>query len=195
MREDAKIERGHMKAQTVLVSIVLFLATATVSAKEGFYSVTRDADGIWWGVRPDGTMFIPNGVVHVCLDPGNPNATTIKTAYGRHCLGKYGTQEAWATNILTRLRQWGFNIIDMDSDYDRLFKGGVAEAMGFGYAYGLYTHRPLQRGARRKDPNFCITPPSYQEFLITMLIRKLGLSGKLVSLFQVADVVAPVRIL
>ena len=147
-----------MKAQTVLASIAVFLAMATVSAKEGFYSVTRDADGIWWGVRPDGAKFVPNGVAHVNLDAGNPNAREVKSAYGQACLGKYGSSAAWTTNALARLRDWGFNIVCCDSDYDRLFKEGPAEAMGFGYAYGLYTHRPLQRGARRKDPNFCITP-------------------------------------
>ena len=147
-----------MKAQTVLASIAVFLAMATVSAKEGFYSVTRDADGIWWGVRPDGAKFVPNGVAHVNLDAGNPNAREVKSAYGQACLGKYGSSAAWTTNALARLRDWGFNIVCCDSDYDRLFKEGPAEAMGFGYAYGLYSHRPLQRGARRKDQNFCITP-------------------------------------
>ena len=108
------------------------LVVSTSFAKEGFYSVTRDADGIWWGVRPDGTKFVPNGVAHVNLDAGNPNAREVKSAYGLHCLEKYGTSAAWTTNALVRLRDWGFNIVCCDSDYDRLFKEGSAETMGFG---------------------------------------------------------------
>ena len=142
----------------ILVFAVTVMAMTSSFAKEGFYSVARDADGIWWGVKPDGTRFVPNGVAHVNLELGGPDAKTIKSAYGLRCLEKYGSQEGWITNTLTRLKDWGFNIICCDSDYNRIFKDGLAEAMGFGYAYGLYTHRPLQRGARRKDPNFCITP-------------------------------------
>ena len=100
-----------MKCILSFLASAIALAASTLLANEGFYSVTRDADGIWWGVRPDGAKFVPNGVAHVMLDPGNPNAREVKSAYGLRCLEKYGTSAAWTTNALARLRDWGFNIL------------------------------------------------------------------------------------
>jgi len=147
-----------MDAIKGLLGFMAWIGTVlAVQAAPGFYSVTQDKDGVWRGVRPDGTTFVPNGVVHVNLD-ASIDPDTRKSAYGERCRAKYGAEATWTTNTLMRLKDWGFNIIGCDSDYDRLFRDGPAAAMGFGYAYGLYTHRPLRQGACRRDMNYCITP-------------------------------------
>ena len=65
---------------------------------------------------------------------------------------------------------------------DRFVVEGV-EGVGFGNKDGSFLNK--RRGRR--------TPRSYQEFLITIIIRKLGLSGKSVSRFRAADGAVSVR--
>ena len=141
---------------------IVYIAVATIgcawacSAQTGFFSVEKDADGRWWGIRPDGRRFIPAAVVHVNVTPRH--ASPLKDSpYPAIALAKCGGEAGWATNVLDRLESWGFNIVDCDSDFEILRKDGLLERRGFGCSVALYMHRPmLERG--RSDPDYFITP-------------------------------------
>jgi len=64
--------------------------------------------GHWWLVDPDGKPFFAVGTDHV-----NYQAHFCEklgyAPYHRHVEAKFGTEEAWATNAIARLKAWGFN--------------------------------------------------------------------------------------
>lgn len=118
----------------------------------GFHRVEKMQDGRWWAIDPDGRRYSPQGVVHVNLEGGGMPPT-----YRKQAIERYGSPEGWATNTLKRLKAWGFNTIDCDSDFHLLCTNGLAGKMGFGYAIALYMHEPM-RVAGKKDRKYWITP-------------------------------------
>ena len=75
-----------------------------------FYRTTRDADGRWWFVDPDGKRFFLAGAGTV-NSVGDYNAKLGYSPYGRAVARKYPSVNDWATNTLARLVSWGFNMI------------------------------------------------------------------------------------
>ena len=75
-----------------------------------FYRTTRDADGRWWFVDPEGKPFFLAGAGTV-NSSGDYNAKLGYAPYGRTVARKYPSVNDWATNTLARLVSWGFNMI------------------------------------------------------------------------------------
>ena len=69
-----------MKCILSFLASAIALAASTLLANEGFYSVTRDADGIWWGVRPDGAKFVPNAA-KAPSPAATAHATALRNAF------------------------------------------------------------------------------------------------------------------
>ena len=74
-----------------------------------FYRTTRDADGRWWFVDPEGKRFFLAGVGSVSPH-GDYNAKLGYAPYGRTVARKYPSVSDWSTNTLARLTSWGFNM-------------------------------------------------------------------------------------
>jgi len=82
------------------------LGRALVKGK-GFFR-TAEVDGRWWLVDPEGKPFFAVGTDHV-----NYHAHFCEklgyAPYHRNVEAKFGSEEAWATNAIERLKAWGFN--------------------------------------------------------------------------------------
>ena len=74
---------------------------------KGFFR-TAEVDGRWWLVDPEGKPFFAVGTDHV-----NYHAHFCEklgyAPYNRNVQAKFGSEEAWATNTIERLKAWGFN--------------------------------------------------------------------------------------
>jgi len=74
---------------------------------EGFFR-TAEVDGRWWLVDPEGKPFFAVGTDHV-----NYHAHFCEklgyAPYNRNVQAKFGSEEAWASNTVERLKAWGFN--------------------------------------------------------------------------------------
>lgn len=74
---------------------------------DGFFR-TAEVAGRWWLVDPDGKPFFAVGTDHV-----NYQAHFCEklgyAPYHRNVEAKFGSEEAWATNAIARLKTWGFN--------------------------------------------------------------------------------------
>ena len=84
------------------------------TASRGFYRTTRDPDGRWWFVDPEGGKFFLCGI-GVVSHAGFYNAALGYAPYARTVESKYPTLEDWATNSLARIRAWGFNFLSSPS--------------------------------------------------------------------------------
>ncbi|MBN1505271.1 MAG: hypothetical protein JW955_00410 [Sedimentisphaerales bacterium] len=71
----------------------------------GFFYVT-ERDGVWWLVTPQGNAFLSKGVNNVSFRADNAPALGY-SPYERAVQDKYGSQDAWAEAVVTRLRGWG----------------------------------------------------------------------------------------
>ena len=85
-----------------------------IAPRSGFYRTTRDADGRWWFVDPQGGRFFLCGI-GVVSHNGFYNAALGYAPYARTVERKYPTLEDWATNSLARIRSWGFNFLSSPS--------------------------------------------------------------------------------
>ena len=92
---------------------------------KAFYRTTRDADGRWWFVDPDGKRFFLNGV-NTVSHMGHHSAALGYAPYARAIRKKYPAIEDWATNTLARLRSWGFNMLS--SSAGELLRRGMPHA-------------------------------------------------------------------
>jgi len=99
--------------------------TKPVPPDTRFYRTTRDADGRWWFVDPDGKRFFLNGV-NTVSHIGHHSAALGYAPYAQTVKRKYPTIEDWATNTLARLRSWGFNMLS--SSADELLRRGMPHA-------------------------------------------------------------------
>lgn len=75
----------------------------------GFFR-TKQVNGVWWFVDPDGHLFISKGVNHVSFH-GDHCPALGYSPYNRNVQAKYGSEEKWAEATAQRLRNWGFNTI------------------------------------------------------------------------------------
>ena len=99
--------------------------TKPVPLTTNFYRTIRDADGRWWFVDPDGKRFFLNGIGMV-NHAGHHSAALGYAPYARAVQRKYPTVEDWATNTLTRLKSWGFNMLSSSSG--ELLRRGMPHA-------------------------------------------------------------------
>jgi hypothetical protein len=78
-----------------------------IAPGKGFFR-TAEVDGRWWLVDPEGKPFFAVGTDHV-----NYHAHFCEklgyAPYSRNVQAKFGSEEAWATNAIERLKAWGFN--------------------------------------------------------------------------------------
>lgn len=75
----------------------------------GFFR-TKQINGVWWLVDPDGHLFISKGVNHVSF-AGDHCPALGYSPYQRNVQAKYGSEEKWAEATVQRLKAWGFNTI------------------------------------------------------------------------------------
>jgi hypothetical protein len=100
MRKTIEPERG-------IPPLKIPSSSTHLSEGNGFYQ-TKEVDGVWWLVDPDGNAFYIIGTdhasynVHWCEKLGY-------VPYHRNCRRRYGGIEAWSDSTVSRLLQWGFN--------------------------------------------------------------------------------------
>ena len=102
-----------------------------------FYTTTRDADGYWWFVDPEGGRFFLSGI-GVVTHVGHFSSALGYAPYGRTVESKYPTLEDWATNTLARIRSWGFNFLSSPSS--NLLRRGFphAHVIAMGQNFSCY---------------------------------------------------------
>jgi hypothetical protein len=82
----------------------------------GFFRVTRGG-GRWWLVTPEGDPFYSIGINALRSRP-YIDRQTGRSPYGDAIAEKYDDLDAWAEEVLRRLRAWGFNTIGSWSDIE-----------------------------------------------------------------------------
>lgn len=87
----------------------------------GFFQVEQDK-GKWWLVDPRGERFYAVGTDHV-----NYRTHWCQTLgyapYNRNCERIYGGIGKWADSSVTRLREWGFNLLGANNVLEVRYKG------------------------------------------------------------------------
>ncbi len=73
----------------------------------GFFR-TVEAEGRWWLVDPDGKPFFAVGTDHVSYQAHWCEKLGY-APYHKNVEARFGSEEAWATNAIARLKAWGFN--------------------------------------------------------------------------------------
>lgn len=129
MRQADRLRRGSCFRRWVSLSVVILWVTscaAIVALKKGEttayggskvveqngtgYFRTALVDGRWWLIDPDGGLFFSKGVNHISFTADR--APSLGYSPYRRCVEeKYGTEDAWASASIDRLRSWGFNTI------------------------------------------------------------------------------------
>ncbi len=80
----------------------------------GFFK-TRNMDGKWWFIDPNGEKFICKAVCHVSFKADRViNSDSIP--YAENCLKIYGTEERWRDATVRQLLDLGFNTLGAWSD-------------------------------------------------------------------------------
>ena len=102
-------------------AIFLVVLGLGLLAHAGFYAV-EPAGGAWRLINPDGRETFLNGVDHVKWT-GHRCGRTASAAYFETNRKKYVVKEAWETNTLHRLREWGFNLLGAGCDNDLRHRG------------------------------------------------------------------------
>lgn len=99
-----------------LVAGLLGVCAAAIGqdAPAGFFR-TKQVDGKWWLVDPQGKLFISKGVTTVSFYQDRIQGTQI-SPYGDTNKAKYGTEDAWREATAKRLIGWGFNTLGAWSD-------------------------------------------------------------------------------
>ncbi len=82
----------------------------SAGAETGRFFRVQEQDGRWWFVTPAGQPFYLVGTDHVRFD-GHWCEQLGYAPYGRVAKQIYGSEEAWATATVARLRAWGFNAL------------------------------------------------------------------------------------
>ncbi len=77
-------------------------------AKGTSFFATAEVDGRWWLVDPEGKPFFGVGTDHVSYR-GHWCEKLGYSPYLRNVQAKFGSEEAWGTNTIARLKAWGFN--------------------------------------------------------------------------------------
>ena len=109
----------HLPLAIVLALSATFVTNA---ADVGFYRARRAAAGAWRLIDPDGKPTVWLGVDHVKFDGFRCEADGNRRHYRETNERRFGTREAWASNTVERLRDWGFNGLGAGCD-NALFKG------------------------------------------------------------------------
>lgn len=91
--------------------------------RTGFFHVEQHG-GRWLAIDPLGRGFVPLGVDHVNFK-GHQCERLGCRPYEQTNLAKYGDIEPWARQTISRLQQWGFNLVAAGSSPE-LFRRGLA---------------------------------------------------------------------
>lgn len=84
------------------------------ASSERFFR-TREVDGVWWLIDPNGAPMLSKGVNTVRFDQDYIGGTT-RAPYAEACAHKYGGVEAWRGAAAGRLASLGFNTLGAWSD-------------------------------------------------------------------------------
>ena len=91
------------------------------SEATGYFRV-EELDGVWWLIDPTGRCFFAIGTDHVnyhvhwCEKLGY-------APYHRNVAARYGSESAWASSSVERLKRWGFNALGSRSSYHARYQG------------------------------------------------------------------------
>ena len=108
-------------------------AAADIVYETGYFEVTEQ-DGRWWLIDPDGERFYSLGVNLV--NPHAYNAPDLGYApYYENILDIYGSESAWADELVNRFEAWGFNTMGSWSDV-----GLLGDRLPYTYNLGLSGH-------------------------------------------------------
>ena len=110
--------------KSVLLSLSALVLNAVAGTATGFFHVERHADGRWWMVNPDGTDTFLAGCGS-CWYHGAVCEALGYEPYRRANDATYPSMHAWGSNVVSRLKAWGFNAL---SGNDFLFHRGLAHA-------------------------------------------------------------------
>jgi len=147
------MRRPHAAAAAVLALVLLAFATPARAASDAWGGDTavqttasgrfrlERLDGVWWLITPDGHGFFSAGVAGV--RPEGDYAPALGTyPYWDHVTARYGSDAAWATATLARLRDLHVNTLGAWSR-QHLFAGAIAHTVILGFAL----HAPEVPGA------------------------------------------------
>lgn len=120
---------------TYLATVLLVQRSAVAAA--GFWSLEKDVHGKWWARTPSGVRTVLRGVDWVCYC-GFPcevdgNVCHYREWNDRH----YGTRAEWERETLSRLHDWGFNLLGVGHDASLRHRGFAhAWDVDFGTEFG-----------------------------------------------------------
>lgn len=117
----------------------------------GFWRVSRDGDGRWWAVSPNGSKTLLRGVDHVSW--GGMWCEALGTSPYREEMERHFASRAdWAEQTAGRLKEWGFNALGASCSEELRGRGlahceflGIGEkfcAQGGDHALGAFEGIP-----------------------------------------------------
>ena len=90
----------------------------------GFWSVSRNSDGRWWAIAPNGGRTFLRGVDHVNWYGHFCEALGTRP-YHDEMIKRFPVRTEWETQTLNRLKSWGFNALGAGSS-EELRRRGLA---------------------------------------------------------------------
>lgn len=100
-----------MKTCIAIPAIAVFLSLSLSASGAGFWGVRQDADGRWWAVAPDGAPAFLRGVDHANWNGHYCEALKTNPYRDENNKRFAGDQAAWQAETLSRLSDWGFNML------------------------------------------------------------------------------------
>ncbi|MDP8223312.1 MAG: hypothetical protein P9L99_08135 [Candidatus Lernaella stagnicola] len=93
----------------ILTLSVLLFSVVTGAAADSYFTVGQE-DGRWWLFDPDGERFFSTGIN--ALSP-NGHYCPVTGTYPYHdsIIALYGSEDAWADVVRSRLADWNFNTL------------------------------------------------------------------------------------
>ena len=131
----------------------------------GFFHVKK-IDGRWWGVDPDGYLYINSAMNSLRMGPSERNQQALKDSFG--------TRENWMSQTIRMLQDIGFNSAGSWSDHRAVIEHNKIAERPFAYtinwnfmsSYGRERGGTYQRPGNTGYPNQAIFvfDPGFEEF-------------------------------
>lgn len=136
-----------------------------VSGKKTGFFHTEKINNTWWVIAPDGKAFFAVGTGFIIYD-GFYSSALGYNPYGENNKKIYGTEEKWAENTASRLKEWGFNLLGVGSSPSLRYRG-LAHTLGVGFSkkfcsYGGDTVISFTNNIQSSFPN--VFSPKFKPF-------------------------------
>ncbi|MDJ0304662.1 hypothetical protein, partial [Dehalobacter sp.] len=103
-----------------------------ITGKKTGYFHTEEINGKWWTIAPDGNAFFAIGTGQVTYQ-GFYSQELGYSPYGQNTKALYGSEEEWAETTADRLKEWGFNLLGINSNENLRYQG-LAHTGYFGFS-------------------------------------------------------------